>query len=58
MTGYLEFARKHYPEMMGKQVDAGLLLAWIFEHHEHDEKTEIPSVPSIELEKFIQDNAL
>lgn len=53
--GWEAFASKHYPEMAGKVVPAGVLLAWLFIYHEHPDEDRNPVVDSIEMADFIRD---
>jgi len=50
------FAAQHYPELEGKLIPAGVLVAYLFAEHEHlDDEGGRPVVDSVTMEKFIRD---
>lgn len=49
------FAAQHYPELEGKTIPAGIMLAFVFMEHEHPlEDDGPPMVQSLALENFIR----
>ena len=54
MKKLADHAATYYPELDGKLVSAGLLVAWLFMNHEHLDDEGVAVVSSIHMEAFIR----